>query len=331
MISILKKRWVYHKLGWGLWTLILYFNISRTSDTLSPLEVLKIVMGVNLPVISIVYAHFFIKDYYLKKRNYVQYAIGLLLVLLLGFQIDIAYQYIFGETTSEGTLQKLMNFSSILLLTTGFQYFKRGLVNQYYNQELKAKNAEAELQMLKAQLNPHFMFNTLNNIYAVNESDAARGSDMILELSEIMRYHLESTRLKFVTLGEEVKLIQSYINLEKLRLNPVTEVTIDIAPSSTSMKISPLLLLPFVENAFKYGRHPTQKSIVKLTLSTVEQSVFFTMENTIVQNKNVVKTNIGLENTIRRLNLIYPEKHKLEISDFDNKYRVKLRIDVGSD
>lgn len=329
MISSLKNRWVYHSACWIAWSVVLYFNIERTSEVLSPFEVLQIVFSVTIPLISIVYAHFFIKDYFLKQRKYVHYAVGLVLVLLLGLFMNAAFYFLFGVSTSEGMSQKIINFSSVLLITTGFQYFKRGLINQYYNQELKAKNAEVELQMLKAQLNPHFMFNTLNNIYAVNESDAARGSDMILELSEVMRYHLESTRLTFVTLREEVKLIQSYVNLEKLRLNDVTELVIDMSQCDFSLKISPLLLLPFIENAFKYGSHPLKPSTISLELKTEGKHVFFTVENTIMKEKNVVKTHIGLENTIRRLKLIYPEKHDLQISNKGNSYKVRLRIDVG--
>jgi sensor histidine kinase YesM len=325
MKSFLKQRVVYHSIGWCLLIILLFFNIQRTTDSLTNLNILRIVGVIMMPIIYVVYVHFYLKRKFLGNRKYLLYVISLAFIIGSGICLDQFLQYLFTEINNN-VLQTGINLTSILLLTSGFQYFKRGLTNQYYNQTLKAKNAEAELKLLKAQLNPHFMFNTLNNIYTINLKDAKKGSDMILELSDVMRYHLQSSKQELVTIQEEVKLIQSYISLEKLRLTDVTVVNIDFDAHDTSMRISPLLLLPFVENAFKYGSHPVKPAVIHLALKAKNDHLDFTVSNDIIAQKQVVKTNIGLENTRKRLELIYPDRHQLTIEDNTKTFNVNLKI-----
>ena len=325
MISFLKKRAVYHSMIWIIGGIVFYMNIWRTSDHLSNAEVLYLTLAILLPMVVVVYGHFYVRSLFFRNRRYFMYILSLVAVLSLGVGLEQLIGY-FYAATQQGLLQTIINLISVTLLSTGFQLFKRGLVNQYYNQELKARNTEAELKILRAQLNPHFMFNTLNNIYAINEIEPAKGSAMILELSDVMRYHLDSTKLKFVSLAEEIKLIKSYISLERLRLNEVTNLDIRIGAYDAQFKISPVLLLPFIENAFKYGSHPLQKSTVSVTIGSTSNRLDFEVRNTIVANKKVVKSNIGLENTLRRLELIYPNKHELQMENDGAHFMAKLTI-----
>ena len=326
MRNFLQVRIVYHSIAWVLLSLTFFLLISRNSELLLG-QRLSMVLYIMIPMLFVVYAHFWIRDYFFKQRKYLLYAIGLCALIGAGLFLDWLLSR-FLYSTSQPITQTMINFASFILVSSGFQYFKRGLVNQYYNQELKARNVEAELKMLRAQLNPHFMFNTLNNIYAINELDPKMGSTMILSLSEVMRYHLESTKLQFVTLSEEVKLLKSYIELEKLRLSDSTKLNLDLETYDSKLKVSPVLLLPFVENAFKYGSHPTKSSAINISLQTNHKTIDFHVSNTIMASKNVVKTHIGLENTKKRLELIYPEKHQLTITDDHGMYDVKLQIHV---
>ena len=207
-------------------------------------------------------------------------------------------------------------------------YFKRGLVNQYQLQELKAKSAENELNSLKAQINPHFLFNNLNNIYSINQMDSQKGSEMILELAEVMRYHLQFSKQSYVSISSEFQLIQSYIELEKLRLKNNCTLNIQIKEGDDNHKIAPLLLLPFVENAFKHGTHPTQDCFISLTIEIENGRLYFSINNSLIKNKRVVKTHVGLENTKRRLFLLYPDRHSLKIKSDEATYQVKLEIDL---
>lgn len=327
MQKYLKIRWVYHSLMWILAFLVFLLNGLRMEEDKGFWGVSEDFLIYFVPAIPIVYLNLYLKAKLFDQRKYLMYFV---LFPLLVFSGGGLLQLVYRIFQVKGELsQDFINIFSLSVLSVGAQYFKRGIVNQFRLQELKAKNVEAELQMLKAQLNPHFMFNTLNNIYAINEADAGKGSAMILGLSDVMRYHIESIKLSFITLSEEVKLIKSYIDLEKLRLSSVTRLEMRMGPLNSKLKISPLLLLPFVENAFKYGTHPLKASTISMQLISKENSVFFEIENMIIPGMNVLKTHIGLENTRRRLELIYPDKHRLDILHEVERYKVSLRIDVG--
>ena len=166
----------------------------------------------------------------------------------------------------------------------------------------------------------------MNNIYAINKIDAEQGGEMILELSEVMRYHLRFSKMKKVSLEEELQLVNAYIELEKLRLTDNCDLQIDYTGVDEQLKIAPLIFLPFIENAFKYGTHPIKKCFIHLKIQTLGQEVHFEISNSIIQYKKVVKTNIGLENTKRRLEIIYPKKHQLQMDETETTYVVKLKL-----
>ncbi|WP_162200414.1 sensor histidine kinase [Kordia jejudonensis] len=223
-------------------------------------------------------------------------------------------------------IQEISNIILLLVLSVGIRYLKRGIVGQFQLQELRVKKNEAEINALKAQINPHFLFNTLNNIYATNQIDAEKGSEMIMELSEVMRYHLRFSELQKVSLEDEVQLLHSYIALEKLRLTENCKIYINIAPSKSKLKIAPLLLLPFTENAFKHGTHPTKPCFINFSLVVENDTIIFQIRNSIISNKKIVKTHIGLENTKRRLKLIYNNKFELKISNTEDVFYLKLKL-----
>lgn len=275
----------------------------------------------------VVYGSFIAKEQLFDRQKYILFFLVLIGVLFFG----VASLQILGQLVwkySNSLAENILNISCIIPISLGLQYFKRGIINQYQLQELKTKTAEAELNMLKAQINPHFLFNTLNNIYGLNQIDAPRASEMIIELSEVMRYHLEFSKKELIHLEDEIQLLNAYIELEKLRLNQHCDLQIDFDIENPALQISPLLLLPFVENAFKHGAHPTQKSYIYLRLKTVSRQLVFEIKNSIHYKRNIIKTNIGLENTQRRLEIIYPNKHKLTTTKRENDFKVKLSIEL---
>jgi LytS/YehU family sensor histidine kinase len=213
-------------------------------------------------------------------------------------------------------------------LAIGLQYFKRGVINQYQLQELRTKNAIAETAALKAQLNPHFLFNTLNNIYAVNIAEPEKGSEMILELADVMRYHLQISKAQIIALAEEEQLIKSYIELEKLRINNNCKLAVNIDIDNTTARIAPLLLLPFIENAFKHGTHPVKACFINISLLVEGEDLLFEVKNSLINNKNVVKTNIGLQNTLQRLKILYPNRHEVSTNVTNGTYHTRLLIQL---
>ena len=225
-----------------------------------------------------------------------------------------------------GFTQSVINILSICLIATGTRYAKRGIISQYQVQELKAKNAEMELQFLKAQLNPHFLFNTLNNICAINQMNPEKGTEMIMELSDLFRYHLDYSSKKTISLAKEWDIVQSFVTLEKLRLTDKCTLTITATTNLNSLSIAPLLLLPFVENAFKHGVHPKKECFVRIALKVINNQICFEVVNSKIRANNVVSTNIGLENTRKRLQLLYANNHDLIIQEDKDSYSVTLTL-----
>ena len=329
MIQLLKKRWVYHSLIWIVSYLVfvaLVFFEERNTDSF--FECLQVPFSFFAPVIPITYLGFWAKEKFFNSRQYFFYLLAVAAIVTIGVVIYEIIDMLIDNEIGNSRTQNIFNFVFILLFTVGLQYFKRGIVNQYQIQELKAKTAMTELNALKAQLNPHFLFNTLNNIYGMNQIDPEKGSEMIMELSDVMRYHLEFSKEGKVTLEDEIQLLKSYIKLERLRLRDTCDVQIDFEEADESLMISPLLFIPFVENAFKHGTHPTQECFIHIKLSTTPDTLLFTIKNSMIANRKVVKTNIGIQNTKRRLELIFPEKHELNITQNEKTHLVELKIEL---
>jgi two-component system, LytTR family, sensor kinase len=194
--------------------------------------------------------------------------------------------------------------------------------------EMEHEKLNTELSLLKSQINPHFFFNTLNNIYslAIIKSDETAAS--ILKLSAIMRYVLTETDQQLVPLSNETEFLQNYINLQSVRLTDKVKLNIDLGTEVNNLQIAPLLLIAFVENAFKYGVSTVEESAISISLKAEANKVIFFVQNHIVHaaGKNSINTGIGIVNVKRRLQLLYPEKHTLQIDDRNGVYSVNLEI-----
>jgi len=190
-----------------------------------------------------------------------------------------------------------------------------------------------ELNFLKAQINPHFFFNTLNNIYSLNRIDAEKAGDAIYTLSHMMRYVLYDTHAD-TTVKKEIQFIEDYIKLMQLRLTDKVSIAYHKSEENLQHAIAPMLFLPYIENAFKHGVSPTDPTNISVDILATESSVTMIVRNTIVpeQGKRLMEedSGIGLVNTKRRLDLIYPERYTLHIetSTPENEYLVHLKIDL---
>jgi len=328
MIQFLSRRLVYHSLIWVVSYLgFVGLGFLRGSNSDSLLSYLIEPFFFFIPIIPVAYLAFWAKEFFFDSRRYFLYALSAIAIVVIGVILYEAVEPLNGESTNPRS-QNITNFIFFQVFAVGLQYFKRGIVNQYQIQELKAKTAMTELNALKAQINPHFLFNTLNNIYGMNQIDSEKGSEMIMELSDVMRYHLEFSKEGKVKLKDEIQLLKSYVKLEKLRLRETCEVRTNFEHVNENLMISPLLLIPFVENAFKHGTHPTKECYVHIELNTTADELFFSIKNSVIANRKIVKTNIGLKNTRRRLELIFPEKHNLNILQNEKEHLVELNIEL---
>lgn len=196
--------------------------------------------------------------------------------------------------------------------------------------EEKQRHTEAELEWLKNQLNPHFLFNTLNNISSLVQINADQAQDAIAQLSDLLRYAMYETRHETVPLKGEVELMQNYIDLMRLRCNEKTEVNAYFSTPNTQLEIAPLLFISLIENAFKHGVSSGRDSHIDISLSVDDQLLTFTCENTNYpkDEQNRSGSGIGIENTKRRLALIYKDQFTWEQTLKDNIYHVKVTIQL---
>jgi len=199
----------------------------------------------------------------------------------------------------------------------------------------RQQEKEAELKLLKAQLNPHFLFNTLNNLYGLSVAKSDKLPNLMLKLSDLLRYSLYETKETVVPLEKEIQYLENYISLEKIRLEDKTDIQFIKTGNLSSKKIAPMLFIVFVENAFKHlGEESNNKSKVSVSINVKENnSLEFSCFNTRDKSQNMEgnleegKSGIGLQNAKKRLNLMYPEKHSLVIIEENENYIVNLKLD----
>ncbi|OUS01690.1 hypothetical protein A9Q86_06910 [Flavobacteriales bacterium 33_180_T64] len=208
------------------------------------------------------------------------------------------------------------------------QFSKKNIVEQ-----LEKEKFSAELNFFKAQIHPHFLFNTLNNLYVLTLQKSEKASETVLKLSEMLDYMLYQCNDDRVTIDKEIKLIQNYIDLEQLRYGDRLQLKFDQNIDNTQTQIAPLILVSLIENAFKHGasgaiKNPQIKINIKIKNSHLDFSVFNTKTKLKQEDKTNFKKGIGVSNTKRQLQLLYPNKHEFKINEEDLSYHVKLRVDL---
>ncbi|MDF4204646.1 histidine kinase [Maribacter sp. SA7] len=199
--------------------------------------------------------------------------------------------------------------------------------NENLRLSVEKESIKSELQFLKAQLNPHFLFNSLNTIYALSVKKSPDTSEAIVDLSELMRYMIYEADKDLVPLNKEIDYIKSYIQLQRLRLSDSENVSLKITGEDRGRAVPPLLFISFIENAFKYGTDYKGKTYVKITLTITDASVYLNVKNKIGIFKEPTKNSgIGLENIRNQLELIYPGLHNLKVDNDGKDYEVSLTI-----
>lgn len=195
--------------------------------------------------------------------------------------------------------------------------------------QAEADKANAELSFLKAQINPHFLFNTLNNIYSLAVTKNEHTAESIMKLSNIMRYVTDDVREDFVSLENEIECLQDYIDLQKLRLGKKMKVEFVVEGMIIDKKIAPLILMNFIENVFKYGISNHEPSDILIRLSVQDDNIIFFSRNRLFEtNRSSARIGIGLQNTRQRLQHLYPDRHFLNISTDNGFYTVQLTLQV---
>lgn len=221
----------------------------------------------------------------------------------------------------------LFIFLMIMALSTAIKIIQQWQLTEQRATRAEADKTSAELSFLKAQINPHFLFNTLNNIYTLAVTKDDHAPDSIMKLSNIMRYVTDDVAADFVPLQSEVDCIGDYIELQRLRISNNTAINFIVEGNIDSKNIAPLVLMTFVENVFKYGISKHEKSVIDIKIHANDTDISFFCRNRIFLGRNEnQRTGIGIKNTKQRLAHLYPERHLLNISNENDQYTVQLTL-----
>lgn len=287
----------------------------------------------------------------IEKKKYLFYALYILFIFLIYFFIQRLIWHNFnpimngpppphemfeGKRFSERNnllpwrqiSLSFFQFFLFFILSIGYKIALSWISINQRNREIEAEMLKSELSYLKAQINPHFFFNTLNTIYALTLSKSEKASEATLLLSQIVRYVLDKSKEDFVSLQEEVLYLEDYINLQKLRFSTALNVNFNIVGDPDKYNIAPLIMIPFIENAFQYGVSTHYTSEIDILIEAKEDKVYFKVNNHIYKSDNNVfdRNSIGIENTRKRLDLIYPGNYSLVINNQNDSFQVELFI-----
>ncbi len=285
----------------------------------------------------------------LERQKIVSYTIIIVALMIFFGSFPRLHQYFFGEFQRYPNAPRASNrphnfhppllspgslilFLLLFIFSTGIKSINQWFQSERKNEQIENEKLNTELSFLKAQINPHFLFNTLNNIYALAASKSEQTANAVMKLSNIMRYVLTEARNDLVPLEKEIQFITHYIELQKMRTTDKTCIEFNVLGETVDKQVSPLLFLPFIENAFKYGVSTREKSPIIILMEVGSSELHFKVRNNKYNHslvKTIHNTGIGINNTRRRLDLLYKNRHTLEILDDAATYTVNLNIHLS--
>ena len=283
---------------------------------------------------------FYISYYWLidklwfKKRHILFILVAIALILCISYSKYELFSY-FALHKSRHKMPPFhafvyFDFLSNLLpvvFAMAIRYAQRNFSLEIAQKEAQAHKLQADLTQLKYQLQPHFFFNALNNIYSLIEFDPQKAQQSVHSLSKLMRHFMQNSDQKQISLAEEVDFLKQYISLMQLRLTDKTTVHTDFPKQVPQLTIAPLLFISLVENSFKHGVSATEATTLSFSLHTEGNSIVFCSENTIIPaTESLYSSGIGIDNLKKRLQLLYPEKHHYHIEEKEGKYIARLVI-----
>ncbi|SFQ79662.1 sensor histidine kinase [Hymenobacter arizonensis] len=324
---------VRHGIGWLLVLAMLGVLIWQDADPLHTRERVSYSL-LSIGVFALViYGHFWLLTYLLDRRRYLWYAVATATAILAGGVLlsvspRLMQRILHDQGGHELTIGLgVANVALGVLLATSARYARRGILSHLQMQQLRAQQLETELNLLKAQVNQHFLFNTLNNLYGLSLVAPDHIPEALLQLAGLMRYQLDSTRQNQVTVGTEAEYLANYVGLEKLRLraNTCVEFTVDLP--HPERPLVPLLLLPLVENCFKHALGPGGQNSIRICLTQTEAGLTLRTDNSIPVHFRPVPSGMGLPTLRARLAQYYPgSRHHLALEARHNHYSATLTL-----
>jgi len=335
----MKKSWqiFWHVVFWV--SIVAYFALITHNNSKISTEALVVIFGlysaINIGMFYLNYLYLIPK--FLDKKKYRYYTLALVAVIIVfaagkyGIALNFKHIILIHEDGKQTTFLEYFISSGLtniffLFLSTALKFGTDWFLNAGIQRDLENQRLTAELAFLKSQINPHFLFNSLNSIYSLAYQKSDTTPEAILKLSEIMRYMLYESNDNKVDLAKELQYLQNYIDLQKIRFGNKAFVEFKITGEVGNQKIVPLLLIAFIENAFKHGVASDPSAPIRLFINLDGANLYFYTENKKHMNNRDLEGGIGLQNVKRRLDLLYPGKYKLDIQDKPDAYICELSL-----
>ncbi|MFZ4784908.1 MAG: sensor histidine kinase [Flavobacteriales bacterium] len=346
------KTWVKIALNVGYWLtyfllllvfFLLTFSINAQINETTDKHVLLMgwLRGVTLfavipGVIGFYGGYGFLFPRFLVRRRLGRFFLGLSLLMISGavatlLLVHLIYNgWSISAFSADTVISQLMLLNFIIMINAVIGIVMRGFITSYddilVKEELTRKNTEVEMELVRAQLNPHFLFNTINNIDVMIAQDPERASDYLCKLSEIMRYMLYESKDERVSATVECDYIERYVELQRIRTHIPDFVELRIVGDSRRHSLAPMTLIPYIENAFKYAEHAKVSKAVVIQLQFENDRIVFDCINHIATGQRASAGGLGNALVEKRLQLIYGAKHQLSINATSESYHVHLEI-----
>ncbi len=319
-----------------VFALTVFYEVSDYKLGLGPEIIIRAII-INVGFAFAVYTNFYLLiPYFLKKKNYIFYVFWLIITLATSSLLIITLCFTVQQKAFTKDLFSTHFFTSaVYVAVTSLAKFLTDWIELQdislrYN-KVEREKLEAELNTLKAQINPHFLFNSLNNIYSLSLVNSKKTPQLILKLSDLMRHVLYESRKNFVPLNTEIEFARNFIDLQRIRLNEQVDIQVMVESNAGNKLVIPLIFEPFIDNAFKHGpRSCPEKEFIHMSIKTQGEWLFFEVRNTCCEENTVKKDQahgIGLNNVRQRLAFLYKkEDYDLNISKKENIFIVRLKL-----
>jgi sensor histidine kinase YesM len=340
---LVKKRWLWHVLFWFVYACIQFRNYYITIAYYD-VKYLEFMFITRIPFVLTTYFTIWLYRVLIPKQKYWLYALLGIITWAIFMAVVVTFQKNYLSSISEiaGTKwtdiywNQLPNYYVYFILVTMCKYYKSNFIQQYYEREKQRLQIITELQNLKAQISPHFLFNTMNNFYGLAVEQSKKLPALMVGLSDLLRYSLYETNTPTVPLVNEIKYLKNYIELEKIRLEDTLDFEfVSEIEETSSVRVIPLLFVVFVENAFKHAKNVKDDVIrIRIHLSISSDGILlFEVNNNCLQEvyRPSDQTNgIGLENVKKRLGVLYPGNlHQLHVEKQEGYFHVQLKLNVA--
>ncbi|APD08191.1 histidine kinase [Flavobacteriaceae bacterium UJ101] len=312
-----------------LYSVVLFFVYSEGNEI-----TLKICLRITFGAVVFYTNYSLLVPHLLLKKKKTPYLLSIIVLLIVTYLI-ISNVFYFDFYRNQNLLDKrpskfiiIIFFNTVIIIIgTIIRVYEQWIKNDRIKTEIEVQKNKTELEVLKNQLNPHFLFNSLNSIYSLTVKKSNDAPEAVIMLSELMRYMLYKANENKVLLKEDLQYIENYIRLQYIRIAKNENVKMNISGAISIQKISPLLFISYIENAFKYGTDFNGNTEIKIDISVKDDELQFKCINIIGnRTKNKESSGIGMQNAKNRLELLYPDKHWLTTVEKDNKFMVNLKL-----